>query len=54
LNHKDFKDTASFLFGEKFGTMAKECMEAAEVLKKTIRKATLRKLSLCTESGSKA
>ena len=36
INHKDFKDAAPLLFGEKFGTMAKECLEAAEVLRKTM------------------
>ena len=36
INHKDFKDAAPLLFGEKFGTMAKERLEAAEVLRKTM------------------
>ena len=36
ISHKDFKDAAPFHFGEKFGAMAKECLEAAEVLKKTM------------------
>ena len=30
----DFKDAAPYLFGENFGTMAKEHLEAAEALKK--------------------
>ena len=30
----DFKDAAPYLFGENFGTLAKECLEAAEALKK--------------------
>ena len=32
----DFKDAAPYLFGENFGTMAKERLEAAEALKKAI------------------
>ena len=33
--HMDFHDAAPLLFGEKFGSMAKERLEAAEVIKKT-------------------
>ena len=48
----DFKDSALYLFGENFGTLAKERLEAAEALKKlpltkdtirVFREATLRK-----------
>ena len=35
FSHKDFKDAAPFLFGEKFGTLAKDRLEAAEVLRKS-------------------
>ena len=30
----DFKDAAPYLFGENFRTLAKECLEVAEALKK--------------------
>jgi len=33
--HTDFHDAAPLLFGEKFGSMAKEQLEATKVLKKT-------------------
>ena len=36
INHTDLKDAAPYLFGEKFGAMAKERLEAAEVLRKTM------------------
>ena len=36
ISHKDFKDAAPFLFGEKFGATAKDRLEAAEYLKKTM------------------
>ena len=36
FSHKDFKDAAPFLFGEKFGALAKDRLEAAEVLRKTM------------------
>ena len=32
----DFKNAAPYLFGENFGTLAKEHLEAAEALKKTL------------------
>ena len=32
----DFKDVTPYLFGENFGALAKECLEAAEALKKTV------------------
>jgi len=32
----DFKDAAPFLFGEKFGALAKECLEASEALRKSV------------------
>ena len=36
FSHKDFKDVAPFLFGEKFGALAKDRLEAAEALRKTM------------------
>ena len=36
FSYKDFKDAAPFLFGEQFSTQAKDRLEAAEVLRKTM------------------
>ena len=36
FSYKDFKDAALFLFGEQFRTQAKDCLEAAEALRKTM------------------
>jgi len=36
IRHQDFQDAASLLFGEKFGAITKERLEAPEVLKKTM------------------
>ena len=36
FSYKDFKDAAPFLFGEKFGALAKDRLEAAEVLRRTM------------------
>ena len=36
FSHKDFEDAAPFLFGEKFGALAKDRLEAAEALRKTM------------------
>ena len=36
FSYKDFKDAAPFLFGEQFGTQAKDHLEAAEALRKTM------------------
>ena len=43
FSYKDFQDAAPFLFGENFGTMAKECLEAAEALRKSIPMANSKK-----------
>jgi len=32
----DFKDAPPFLFGENFGVLAKECLEASEALRKSV------------------
>ena len=36
FSHKDFLDAAPFLFGEKFGALAKDCLEAAKALRKSM------------------
>jgi len=43
FSYKDFKDAAPFLFGEKFGALAKERLEAAEVLRRTMATENSRK-----------
>ena len=36
FSYKDFKDATPFLFGEQFSTQAKDCLEAAKALRKTM------------------
>ena len=36
VKESDFKDAAPMLFEENFGTIAKQCLEAAAALKKTL------------------
>ena len=36
FSNKDFKDAAPFLFGEQFGTQARDHLEAAEALRRTM------------------
>ena len=63
ISHTDFKDAAPFLFGEKFGAMAKEHLEAAEVLRRpcllitpngVFRKATFKKQVAGVATGTTA
>ena len=36
VEESDFKEAAPMMFGENFGTIAKQCLEAAAALKKTL------------------
>ena len=44
FRYKNFQDAASFLFGENFGTLAKDHLEAAEALKKSMLMANSQKV----------
>jgi len=43
FGYKDLNDAVPFLFEEKFGALAKNCLEAAEVLKRTMATQNSRK-----------
>ena len=44
FSYKDFQDAAPFLFGENFGTLAKDRLKAAEALRKSMPMQTLRRV----------